>query len=202
MILKKKLHIKKKYKKYLNNTIKSYRHAFISLFSNDSNYFYLLGFINNYKNFVKQKHIFHSLRNLETENTLNKTITINNIESKSSFIFTNYDSGISCFEIEKHFIICFFLNKESNYLIIAFNPDLEEIKNVSISSNINKNNDVFYKCLLVKGEIGVFTYNEDSNPVLLFKEFNNTEFNNYTIPEITLDKIENQNLNDDLLLKI
>ena len=197
---KKGITYKKNLQKFLDNTISSYRHAFISLFSNDTNYFYLLGFINDDKKFVIQKHIFYSLQNLETENTLNKTITIKNLEAKSLSGFTSYVSGISCFQTERHFIICFFLNKVSNYLIVAYNLNLEEIKNVYISSNINSYNNVFYKCLLLKGDIGVFTYYEDSNPVLLFKEFNSTDFNNYTIPEIILDKIGNPNLDDDLLL--
>ena len=161
---KKGITYKKNLQNFLNNTISSFRHAFISLFSNDTNYFYLLGFINGDKKFVIQKHIFHSLQNLKTENTLNKTITIENLEAKSSSsllsFLTDYGSGISCFQTERHFIICFFLNNVLNYLIVAYNPNLEEIKNVSISSNINKDNNVFYKCLLLKGDIGVFTYYE------------------------------------------
>jgi hypothetical protein len=58
----------------VENEIFSYHHAFISLFSNDSNYFYLLGFINADRHFVIQKHIFYSLENIEREDTLNNSI--------------------------------------------------------------------------------------------------------------------------------
>ena len=46
---------KKELEKFTNNTIKSFRHAFISLFSNDTNYFYLLGFI---KDGISSKNIY------------------------------------------------------------------------------------------------------------------------------------------------
>ena len=64
----------KQLQNFLNNTIVSFRHAFISLFSNDSNYFYLLGFINIDRQFVIQKHLFKSLENIENENTIYNTI--------------------------------------------------------------------------------------------------------------------------------
>ena len=47
--------------------IKSFRHVFISLFSNDSNYFYLLGFINYENEFIIQKHLFNLLENFEND---------------------------------------------------------------------------------------------------------------------------------------
>ena len=196
------------YKKYLDNfvnkvnsvedkkTIISYRHVFISLFSNDSNYFYLLGFINYNNKFIIQKHLFNSLQDFENETTLNKSIEIENINAKFSGQYEK--SGLSCFQTEKKFIICFFLNESSNYLIVAYDQNLEKIKNISLSSNINTNNNVFYKCIHLKGELGVFSYYEGFAPILLLKEFNNSEFTNYSIPEIILDKI--QNLNDDLQL--
>ena len=81
---------RKKLQNFLNSTIISYRHAFISLFSNDSNYFYLLGFINNNKEFVIQKHLFKSLENIENENTINKTIIINNIKAKTYLSYPVY----------------------------------------------------------------------------------------------------------------
>ena len=123
-----------------------------------------------------------------------------NIIAKVSPNSIIYESGLSCFQTEKHFIICFFLNDESNYLIVAYKEDLEEIKNVSLNPKIEGYNP-FYKCLHLKGEIGVFIYYEESFPVLLFKEFNNDSgFNNYTIPKIILNKIGSYFLDYDLLL--
>ena len=192
------------YKKHLNDFVEyeiiSYRHAFISLFSNDSNYFYLLGFINNDRQFIIQKHLFNSLENIENEYTKNNTITIDNIKAKGNSFVILYESGLSCFQTENHFIICFFLNENSNYLITAFTENLRKITDLSLYRKIEGINS-FYKCLHLKGEIGVFTYYENSFPVLLFKEFkNNFEFDNYTIPEIILNKIESSNLYNDLLL--
>ena len=182
---------------YKDNDINSYRHAFIPLFSNDSNYYYLLGFINYENKFIIQKHLFNSLQNFGNETTLKKSIQINNINSKKSSVFDK--SGLSCFQTEKEYIICFFLNESFNYLIVAFDPNLEEINNVSISSNINTVNNVFYKCIHLKGEIGVFSYYEGFFPVLLLKEFDGYEFKNYFIPEINLNKTFHI-LNDNLQL--
>ena len=181
-----------------NNTIKSYRHEFISLFSNDCNYFYLLGFINDQNKFIIQKHLFNSLKDFANETTLNKSIQINHINAKNLSGFD--ESGLSCFQTEKEFIICFFLNESSNYLIVAYNPNLEEINNVSLNSNIDTVNNVFYKCIHLKGEIGVFSYYEGYFPVLLLKEFNNYKFKNYTIPEIIINQIIDHKLNDNLQL--
>ena len=111
------------YKKHLQNFVEdeiiSYRHAFISLFSNDSNYFYLLGFINNNRKFIIQRHLFNSLENIENKNTINNTITIDEIKAKGGKLLNIYESGFSCFQTENHFIICFFLNEDSNYLIAS-----------------------------------------------------------------------------------
>ena len=128
-----------------NIDINSFRHAFISLFSNDTNYFYILGFINYQNKFIIQKHLFNSLQDFANETTLNKSIQIDNINAKKSGEYIV--SGLSCFQTEKEFIICFFLNESSNYLIVAYHQNLEEIKNISLSPEINPDNNVFYKCI-------------------------------------------------------
>ena len=143
------------------------------MISNDTNYYYILGFINANSQYVIQKHLFKSIKDFESKDTLIKNITINKFNAKSS------ESGLSCFQTEQQFIICLFLASNSNYSIAAYNADLEEIKNFSFISKSNTNYYPFYKCLHLKGEIGVFSYYEDSFPILLIKEFNKSKFENY-----------------------
>ena len=138
------------YKKNLENltnstsNISSYHHAFIPLISNDTNYYYILGFINANSQYVIQKHLFKSIKDFESKDTLIKNITINKFNAKSS------ESGLSCFQTEQQFIICLFLASNSNYSIAAYNADLEEIKNFSFISKSNTNYYPFYKCLHLK----------------------------------------------------
>jgi hypothetical protein len=175
----------------------SYRHAFIPLLSNDTNYYYLFGFINNQSRFIIQKHLFNSVQDFESEDTLIKNITINNFKAKVP------TSGLSCFQTEQEFIICFFLTLNSNFVLAAYNTNLDEIKNISLSLKIeNSNNNPFYKCLHLKGEIGIFTFYNNSFPVLLVLEYNNNSGFNNIIPEINLNITENNetHLDDDLLL--
>ena len=177
--------------------IYSFRHAFIPILSNDSNYYYLLGFININNKFIIQKHLFNSIQNFESEDTLIKNITINKFKAKDQ------KSGVSCFQTEQQFIICFFLTSSLNLVITAFNTNLEEIKNFSISSKIiNTSGNPFYNCLHLKEEIGIFTYYNNSFPVLIFLEYNNNSGFNNTIPEIILNIIRNNEtkLDDDILL--
>ena len=179
---------------FLHNTIESFRNVFLSLKSNGTHYYYLLGFINKNKEYIIQKHLFYSIKNFNHSNTLIKNITINNIKTN-----INNGSGLSCFQTEKQFIICFFLNQSINYFIKAFYTNLTEIKNFNFYSKNTGVDDPFYKCLHLKDEIGIFTYYNNSFPVLLFKEFNKSYgFQNYTITEIILNKTNN--LFNDILL--
>ena len=172
----------KNLKEFTNNTINSFRHALISLKPNDNNYYFLLGFINDYYEYIIQKHLFYSIKNFTSgDNTLIESIKVDYIEA------INRDSGLSCFQTEKQFIICFFLNNEG-YSIITFDTNLIEVNRTMLNSQIIGNNP-FYKCLHLKDEIGIFTYYNNSFPVLLFKEFNNiTGFKNYSFSEIILNQ--------------
>ena len=92
----------------------SFSHALISLNSNDTNYYFLLGFINKINNniykYIIQKHLFYSIENFKSNGrTLVKNTTINNIKPIKP------ESGLSCFQTKKQFIICFLLNQVNNY---------------------------------------------------------------------------------------
>ena len=182
---------KNKYMKTLDlfasNTNYSFRNVLISLKPNDTNYYNLLGFINYKQEYIIQKHLFYSIDNFYENNTLINNITIKNIRA-----IKRRGSGLSCFQTEMQYIICFLLNQSTNYFIIAFDTNLKEINNTTLDSIIRSNDDPFYKCLHLKDEIGIFTYYNNFFPVLLFKEFNNISgFTNYMIPKIILEQINN-----------
>ena len=172
---------------FTSNTICSFRNVFISLKPNDTNYYNLLGFINYDQEYIIQKHLFYSINNFYENNTLINNITIKNIRA-----IKTHGSGLSCFQTEIQYIICFFLNQSTNYYIIAFDTNLKEINNTTLDSIINMIDDPFYKCIHLKDEIGIFTYYDNSFPVLLFREFNNISgFTNYIIPKVILEQKNN-----------
>ena len=168
--------------------IVSLLNPFIPLISNDTNYYYILGFINLNSEYVIQKHLFKSIQEFKSKDTLIKNITIANFQAKC------IESGLSCFQTEQHFIICFFFTSNSSYFIAAYNANLEEMKNFSFRPKIINAYCHFYKCLHLKGEISIFTYYNNSIPVLLFLEYNNNSGFNNIIPEINLNKKGNNGI--------
>ena len=188
----------KRNKNFTNKeNVTSYRFASMFLNMDDSNsynYYYLFGFIgwiNNKYCFILQKHKFNSVVNFSSQNTLVNETSINNISPKRI-------SGISCFQTEKKYIICFFADYYYNFTIAVYDIELIEIKNITFISNINNDNDrnCFYKCIYLKKEVGVFVYytkniNDYFTPHILFKEYQETtpDIKNFTIPEIILDQL-------------
>ena len=178
------------FQKCLNNFtnksyITSFRHTSVSLSSNNSNQYYLFGFI--YKissslNYSIQKHEFNSIKNFENENTNIFSIDIP---------YSNYETSmLSCFQMDNYIIMCFFLTEQSKYLIASYNFNLTPLYN---SSFISRNNicNPFYKCIHLKEEIGIFAYySNESFPELLFKEYNSSSnlISDYIIPKIILNK--------------
>ena len=187
------------YIKHINNftekeEVNSFRHTSIFLNTNTSNsYYYLFGFIgkkNNERSFIIQKHNFNSIKNFSSDRTLVKEISIRNMEPLMK------ESGVSCFQTEKKFILCFYLNNKSSYKIAAYDIELEEKVNITFSNGIAyiSDHNPFYKCIFLKKEVGVFVfyaYKNDYYPSFLFKQYqeNTSEIINFTISEIFLEKI-------------
>ena len=177
--------------------VQSVRYFFISLISNNkTDIDYLLGYTCRNIYIRLQKHKFEDIKNFENETTLKYT----KLTGYKAHMST---AGVSCFQTNRQIIICMFLNETWNYIISAYNIDLEEKYNISFHFDIYKSQNYFYKCIHLKEEIGVFSFywNITNNlyPVLLLKvfEYNSSTLINYTIQEIILNKVE---FNDDLLL--
>jgi len=182
------------YKKSINDFtnhsyVGSFRNLGIFLSSNGSDHYYLFGFTIKENENLKislQIHKFNEVKNFNNSNTLQREIKINNPN--------NNRDGISCFTTENQTVMCFYITQNItnmvNYNIIAYDINLQQKGN--IISFIDYNNSIlFYRCIHLKEEIGVFFYykkiSDKYYPILLFKQFSN-EIVNYTFSQINLNK--------------
>ena len=174
------------------NDIRSIRDLILPLYSNNSDSYYLFGILgekndtfNN--NYILQIHKFNSI-----ENFLNKgTLELEKIEFQSIQI---NDTGFSCFLTENKVIICFFLTIDKIYIINAYDLNL----NLKTSFNLTNTeqiffNQIFYKCIHYKEEIGIFSYYKNySNiyyPILIFKKYEENQFIDFLNSTIIINKL-------------
>ena len=149
----------------------SLRNAVVPLYSNSNNY-YLFGLtikdnISN-KKFIVEKHKFESLRKFGSQQKPQKS----NLYSDSAY---NEKTGISCYQAENQLIVCFCLTTKS-YDIIIYDSNLDE-KKIYSNNLIEVSNAIpFYKCIHLKGNIGIFSYYQKDieskyYPILYFSEY-------------------------------
>ena len=93
---------------------------------------------------------------------------------------------ITCFETAQGKIICFYQDTSYQYIIQQYNSDLdEEVSNndFGYENNANvQNNQIFFKCIHFKNEIGIFAYYQsisDVYPYISLKIFENYQINDY-----------------------
>ena len=165
--------------------VKSLRHASISLSNIANNYYYIFAFIGSDSSYIDKiylrKYIFTTSSSFFQYST---SITIENPIGKM----------ISCFETKNNLIICFYMTKvheeiysgfyvDSSYFnLVKYSIDLSDDKLYSFELNYEDQNS-FYKCIHLKDEVGVFAYynylTDILQPILLFKQFNNNNFEDY-----------------------
>ena len=200
----------------LIQNIKSLRHAFIPLKSSNAKYYYLFGFIgdndnNNVDKIYFQKHIFGIISNFTKVSTLTPLFNTTNI----NFIYraNAYGKEVSCFQTENELIICFFLTKEYNnssykcyFNFIKYENNLTDSKVKTIESTII-DEDLFNKCIHLKGEVGIFaSYSTKNNiiyPYFFVFEYDNEidkNFKNYLTTTNSTIILEKPNFNYNLLL--
>ena len=167
--------------------IKSYRHALFEYKNTSNNYYYFFGFtsdtssnfyINQNLTIHFQKHIFTSINEFSTQNS---------ISSSTITLLDGFGKMISSFETQNGLIIVFYqIKTDKIYINIRkYGSGFSEpIIDYKIESNIEIE-DNFYKCIHLKGEVGVFSYFKYRDnipcPNILFKEFNleTNTFKNY-----------------------
>ena len=150
----------------------SLRNAVVPLYSNSNNYYYLFGFtikdnMSN-KKFIVQQHKFSSLSKFASQQKPQKS----NLYSDSAY---NEKTGISCYKAENQLVVCFCLTKKS-YDIIIYDSNLDEKKIYSHNLIEVSNAIPFYKCIHLKGNIGIFSYYQKDieskfYPILFFSEY-------------------------------
>ena len=179
-------------------SIKTFRHSFFPFKSTNNKYYYFFGFIgdDSYdedKNLTinLQKHIFNSVSEFsEKKSTTGKIQTI----------LKGYGRIVSGFQTSSGLIITFYLIKPDNiyFNIRKYETDFTDPIDYKFESNVNFLEN-YYKCIFLKGEIGVFSYFKYDNqiiyPFLMFKEFDikNNSFKDflpskYTNSQIRLDR--------------
>ena len=113
---------------------------------------------------------------------------------------------LSCFYTKNLYYLCFYLSRDALYLRIrAYNSNFSsEVKTIIYQSPSTYESSTFFKGILLKGEIGVFSYfkkGENYPTVAILKCDNEGKMNPYmSFGEINLDKEKNFtkdiNLND------
>ena len=153
----------------------SYRQAILPLYNTSTKFYYLYGFVGRTSTII-QKHIFTSINNFET------TLTYESIDEID--IENAIGIGMSCFKTSSEKIICFYFNKKNNeyyYNLHKFELDFTDPIILKLDTNYYAEN-IFYKCIHLKDEIGIFAYYKKPNniyPFFLFKEFKENKFINY-----------------------
>ena len=143
----------------------SYVTAHLKFTMNDNKNTYLLGLLaTEYprdgvrdRYFYLKKIRFNSL-NIQTDPTI-----------QTQKILSSYSQMISCYETSTNLnIICFHKNSANKYVVIAYDQELNMLKNTSIA-DADDENDHFYKCAHFFGETGVFAYFTHDTHLLKFE---------------------------------
>ena len=125
------------------------------------------------------------------------------IYSLSSEKFTAYGKMVSCFQTEKKVIACFYINSliDKSYKIITFNENFETVnKDFAFSVKYIEEN-IFFKCIYYKDEIGAFLYyNINGDNIRPFIYFYNIEAVTFEYKAFLIFYQYNINYNTDLNL--
>ena len=152
--------------------IKSIRHIFFPLISENKYFFGFASYHNGENRTYLQKHSFNKLNQFETTNSYTYETTNE---------YGAYGFETSCYQTSSRLIYCFSLDKVDNelyYYINKYESDFSDRIYQRLKSTVN-DEYTFYKCIHLKNEIGVFAYyyNNEGNlhPVILFRQFNINE---------------------------
>ena len=123
-----------------------------------------------------------------------KFTSLNIISIKPEFTYTKFENYfskvVSCYETEKNYLICFYINSILEYTMIVFNYQLGKQTEIKIDDAASGTTDWFFKCVHFFNEIGVFGYFKDSVFQFQFKEYINstkTIEGRFINPQIKLD---------------
>ena len=152
---------------------RSYRKALLPLDHYNNKYYYLYGFVGGPSN--SDNHIY--FKNFSLSSFDNLGVQIKDYVD----VIKGYGKDLSCFKTISEKIICFYLtsiNSKVYFNIHSFSNN----ENYAFESNDDETK-LFYKCIHLKEEIGVFAsfykYSDVIFPFFVFKEFKNDKFQDY-----------------------
>ena len=181
---------------FYEDIIQSYFNSFLKLSDESNKYYYIFAGISTTYYFNIKKFSFSS-------KIIYDGYTLHNYNNSTKSLLRRI---ASCFQTEKLLIICFVEKDDYNYVAIIYDENLTQLsENIILSGDFTKENeDIFYKCIHFKGEIGIFSYYlsySNVSPIISFKQANTStqliDYNNYG--NIILNKVESENysgLND------
>ena len=89
---------------------------------------------------------------------------------------------ISCFLTENLVYLCFYLNSEKNLRINVYKSDYSDTVGTTIFRPTSYNTNIFFKGILLKGEIGFFIFFKE--PTSTYPVFSLMKYNNYLKMEV------------------
>ena len=148
-------------------------------FIENNNYYYILSFsmknnsINNdgyFNVFQKYNFIYNS-----NNNKIEYNISNNILKATSKKIFIS-----SCYITNDKLIVCFYFHINNNYTATIFDTNLKE-KNTFDFGQPSYKDDIFFKCIHLKDEIGIFYYflMDGYKPIIDIVEFKKESNGNY-----------------------
>ena len=153
----------------LLTNIKSIKHTFFRLNSENKYFFGFVSYHNAENRTYLQKHSFNRLNQFEATNSYTY---------ESTDELGTYGYEISCYQTASSLIYCFSFDNvdyKLYYYINKYESDFSNKIYQRIESTV-KDENTFYKCIHLKDEVGVFVYyyNNAGNlqPVFLFRQFN------------------------------
>ena len=139
-----------------NYNIRSKYFALLDYVENNKHY-YILSFIgkdlvNNNHYFVFQKYDFsYNSKNDEISHAKTECLKIINLGEN------NYKFALSCYQTEKKLFVCFYYNSNQYYTAVIYDIKLNQQESFDMAQPSN-NQHLFFKCIHLKKEIGIFYY--------------------------------------------
>ena len=143
-------------KRMTDYNIRSKYFALLDYVENNKHY-YILSFIgkdlvNNNHYFVFQKYDFsYNSKNDEISHVKTEYLKIINLGEN------NYKFALSCYQTEKRLFVCFYYNSNQYYTAIIYDIKLNQQESFDMAQPSN-NQHLFFKCIHLKKEIGIFYY--------------------------------------------
>ena len=143
-------------KRMTDYNIRSKYFALLDYVENNKHY-YILSFIgkdlvNNNHYFVFQKYDFsYNSKNDEISHVKTEYLKIINLGEN------NYKFALSCYQTEKRLFVCFYYNSNQYYTAVIYDIKLNQQESFDMAQPSN-NQHLFFKCIHLKKEIGIFYY--------------------------------------------